>query len=397
MGRVNRGQSGFLIMQLLGLIFTFLLALQLLILAFDLLGQRYVEQIIVATSNPFINLFIGLLATAIIQSSSTITSLTVVAVAANTLSLESAVFIVMGANIGTTVTSTLASVSHVSQRKEFRKAIAAATLHDFFNIFTTLILFPLEYYFGLLSSLARTLSVMIQGGSPGGHNHIPSPLGRLFNPIIQGISNFLGNNSFITLVTGSVLLFVAIRTISYLLKPKWEKQTSKILEQSLFGHPFKALLSGTIITGIMQSSSVVSTLVVPMVATNKLSLRRVFPFIMGANLGTTFTALIAALSKSETAMSIALTHILFNIIGVLLFFPATPLQNLPLWFARRLGKATLRNRLYGFAYIILTFFIIPFFLIFFSQKAANKPSKLVKTPAVIRKNDSNRVKEKMIK
>ncbi|WP_299458951.1 Na/Pi symporter [uncultured Microscilla sp.] len=384
MGRINQEKSGVLIVQLLGLIFTFLLALQLLILAFDLLGQRYVEQIIVATSNPFINLFIGLLATAIIQSSSTITSLTVVAVAANTLSLESAVFIVMGANIGTTVTSTLASVSHVSQRKEFRKAIAAATLHDFFNIFTTLILFPLEYYFGVLSSLARTLSAAIQGGAPGDHHHIPNPLGRLFTPITQSINSFLGNNSFITLITGSVLLFVAIRTISYLLKPKWEKQTSKVLEQSLFGHPFKALLSGTVITGIMQSSSVVSTLIVPMVATNKLSLRRVFPFIMGANLGTTFTALVAAFSKSETALSIAFTHILFNIIGVLLFFPATPLRNLPLWFARRLGNATLSNRLYGFAYIILTFFIIPFFLIFFSQKSAIKQNTSSKTPSIIK-------------
>lgn len=398
MGRVNRGRSGFLIAQLLGLIFTFMLALQLLILAFDLLGQRYVEQIIVATSNPFINLFIGLLATAIIQSSSTITSLTVVAVAANTLSLESAVFIIMGANIGTTVTSTLASVSHVSQRKEFRKAIAAATLHDFFNIFTTLILFPLEYYFGVLSSLARTLSAAIQGGSPGGHNHIPSPLGRLFSPITQGISNLLGNNSFVTLLAGSVLLFMAVRTISYLLKPKWENQGSKVLERSLFGHPAKALLSGTIITGVVQSSSLVSTLVVPMVATNKLSLRRVFPFIMGANLGTTFTALVAALSKSETALSIALTHILFNIIGVLLFFPATPLRNLPLWFARRLGKATLRNRLYGFAYIILTFFVIPFFLIFFSQKIVNKQSKLVKTPVnVIRKEEGRTMRDTISK
>lgn len=393
MGRINRGKSGVLIGQLLLLIFAFLLALQLLILAFDLLGQRQVEQIIVATSNPFINLFIGLLATAIIQSSSTVTSLTVAAVAANTLSLESAVFIVMGANIGTTVTSTLASVSHVSHRKEFRKAIAAATLHDFFNIFTTLIMFPLEYYFGLLSSLAGTLSGLIQGGTPGNIHQVSTPLGRMFDPITKVLHVFLGNNSVITLILATILLFIAVRTISYLLKPKWEGQKSKVLERSLFGHPAKALLSGTVITGVMQSSSVVSTLVVPMVASNKLSLRKIFPFIMGANLGTTFTALFAAFSKSETALSIALAHILFNIIGVLLFFPATPLRNLPIWFARRLGQATLRNRMYGFAYIILTFFVVPFFLIFFSQKMSTTQSKYQEKQIIGVYNEKNGQKE----
>jgi sodium-dependent phosphate cotransporter len=89
---------------------------------------------------------------------------------------------------------------------------------------------------------------------------------------------------------------------------------------------------------------------------------------------------------------------LFNLIGVLLFFPATPLRNLPLWFARRLGKATLRNRLYGFAYIILTFFVIPFFLIFFSQKIVNKQGKLVKTPVnVIRKAEGKTIGDTMSK
>lgn len=376
MNKNRKENISLLLVQLLFLVLAFLLALQLLILAFDLLGQKQVEHILAATSNPFIGLFIGLLATAIIQSSSTITTLTVAAVAANTLTLESAVFIIMGSNIGTTVTSTLVSVSHVSRRKEFRKAIAAGTLHDFFNIFTTLVLFPLEYYFKLLSSLARILSNLIQGNAVGGLHTIPNPLGKLFYPLTKFLHKLLGDNSLVTMILAGLILFITIRSIAHLLKPTWDEKSAKVLEKSLFGHPTKALFSGTLITGMMQSSSVVSSLVVPMVATNKLSLHRVFPFIMGANLGTTLTALIAALSKSETALSIALTHILFNMIGVLIFFPVPAIRNVPILFARHLGQLTLRNRLYGFAYLIFTFFVIPFFLIFFSQKNTQKQNSL---------------------
>jgi Na+/phosphate symporter len=62
---------------------------------------------------------------------------------------------IMGANIGTTITSTIVSLGHIIDKKAFRKAFSVAILHDFFNILVTLILFPLEYYFGLLSSLAQ--------------------------------------------------------------------------------------------------------------------------------------------------------------------------------------------------------------------------------------------------
>ncbi|HAS38991.1 MAG TPA: phosphate transporter [Microscillaceae bacterium] len=372
MAKNRRGNISLLIVQLLFLVLAFMLALQLLILAFDQMGQEQVRQIFAATSNPFIGLFIGLLATAIIQSSSTITTLTVAAVAANTLTLDSAVFIIMGANIGTTVTSTLVSVSHVSQRKEFRKAIAAGTLHDFFNIFTALILFPLEYYFRVLSSLARYFSQLIYGDSVTTIHSIPNPLGKLFFPLTDFLHHTLGGNSTVTLILAAIILFITIRSIALLLKPKWDEGLKRGIEKNFFGRPFRALLSGTIITGVMQSSSVVSSLVVPMVASNKLSVRRVFPFIMGTNLGTTFTALFAALSKSEAALSIALTHILFNLIGVLIFYPIPAIRNIPVWFARRLGKATLRNRLYGFIYLLFTFFVIPFFLIYFSQKTTKK-------------------------
>ena len=99
-----------------------------------MLGQETAKSILLATSNPFIGLFIGLLATALIQSSSTVTSMTVAVVASGYLTLGNAIPVVMGANVGTTLTSTLVSLGFITKRNQFRKAISAGTIHDFFNI-----------------------------------------------------------------------------------------------------------------------------------------------------------------------------------------------------------------------------------------------------------------------
>ncbi|MEJ2004323.1 MAG: Na/Pi symporter, partial [Cyclobacteriaceae bacterium] len=115
--------------------------------SFNNLGREVAESIITATSNPFIGLFIGLLVTALIQSSSTTTSMIVALVASGSITLANAVPMIMGANIGTTLTSTIVSLGYIAKREEFKRAIAAGTVHDFFNILTVLILFPLEYCF----------------------------------------------------------------------------------------------------------------------------------------------------------------------------------------------------------------------------------------------------------
>jgi sodium-dependent phosphate cotransporter len=88
---------------------------------------------------------------------------------------------------------------------------------------------------------------------------------------------------------------------------------------------------------------------------------------MGANLGTTITAVIAALYKTEAAISVAIVHVLFNLIGSLIFLPFPKLREYPVRLAKSFGRKTAKNKTIGFAYILLTFFVIPFFLIYFNQ------------------------------
>lgn len=359
---------GKIFIYLLAFLFAFLVALQLMILSFKSLNASMIEHIIVATSNPFIGLFIGLLVTALIHSSSTTTTTIVAIVASGTVSLENAVYMVMGANIGTTVTSTMVSMGHITRKKEFRKAIVAGTVHDFFNIFTTIILFPLEYYFKILSSSASYLSSFMGSSSSIGFPNLLSPVLYFINPIPEYLIYISNNQTWFTLLLGMALLFSSIRFISLLFKDIIFDKSYNQVEHYFFGSPMQSLFFGIVVTGIVQSSTLVTSVIVPIVANNRLSIKKAFPIIMGANIGTTFTAFLAAMSSSETALSIALCHVLFNCIGVFIFFPIKYVRNIPVRMARLLSKIAIKNRLIGLVYIVLVFFVIPFGLIYFSRE-----------------------------
>ena len=89
---------------------------------------------------------------------------------------------------------------------------------------------------------------------------------------------------------------------------------------------------------------------------------------MGANVGTTITAFIAALlNSSHSAINLAIAHFLFNAIGVLLFFPVPALKEIPIRMSTGLGVLTHRNRIVGFIFILLTFFLVPFALIYINR------------------------------
>ena len=122
--------------------------------SFKLFGKEFSQKILEATSSPLIGLFIGLLGTTIVQSSSTSTSIIIGMVAAEAIGVRSAIFMVMGANIGTTVTAKLVSLGHITRKAEFRRAFAASSVHDTFNLITVGLLYPLEYFFHIVEHVA---------------------------------------------------------------------------------------------------------------------------------------------------------------------------------------------------------------------------------------------------
>jgi sodium-dependent phosphate cotransporter len=337
-----------------------------MIYALSSIGLGAAQELIKIADIPFISLFIGLLTTALIQSSSTVTSIAVAMVASGTISLDMGIFVIMGANIGTTLTSDIISLSYITNKNKFRLALSAGVVHDFFNIFTTIIIFPLEYYYKILSGSAMYITKILGVQTPTPDMVVSKPVYSIIKPLTVGIADLL-NNDWIIAVMGILLLFSAIKLFStYSYKLLIGKSKDK-MKSYIFSNPFKSFSWGLLFTGALQSSSITTSLSVPLVATRKVSLSSVFPFIMGANIGTTITALLAAIFKSEAAVSLAIAHLFFNFVGVLIFLPFTKIRSFPVDLARRFGLLASENRLIGFFYIILTFFLIPFLLIYLSR------------------------------
>lgn len=351
------------VLMLVLILIVFLVSLNMMSGGFKLLGKDIAEQIISVTSNPFVGLFVGLLATALVQSSSTTTSMIVAIVASGALTLENAVPMIMGANIGTSVTSTIVALGHIPKKTEFQKAISSATVHDFFNLIVVAILFPIEYFTGALSSAGAWLAHVFYTDGVSSTKMF-SLLGVTVKPAAKAIIGFLGSSGAIVIPVSIILLFISLRGLSVMLKKILIGKSQANLEKYVFGSSFKSLLWGSGLTAAVQSSSVTTSLIVPLVATDKISLRKAFPFLMGANIGTTVTALIAAISQTEAALAVALCHLLFNLFGVLILFPISAIRNIPIWMSETLGQYAGKRRMIGVAYIVITFFLIPFILIY---------------------------------
>jgi sodium-dependent phosphate cotransporter len=337
------------------------LALLLFIFAIDLLtigvgniNEGIVKDFLSATQNPFISLFIGILVTALIHSSSTVTASVVAIVASGNLTLQQAVPIVLGANIGTTLTSTLVSLSYIMNKKEFRRAFSAGISHDIFNILTVVLLFPLELYFGFLSNTAATF----EG---------PIVYNKLFTRDLTSWVITQLRYPLLAVAISVILVFLAIKFLSSSVYSSFVKNSFKDINKVIFQKTGLGFFYGLFFTAAIQSSTVTTCLVVPLVASKKVSVRKAFPFIVGANIGTTITAVIASIYKPEAAIALALVHVLFNSVGALVFLPFAAIRRIPVGLANFMGKASTSYRVVVFAYILLTFFILPLVLIYLNK------------------------------
>lgn len=361
----NNIRIGFYI---LGAFLLFLFSLDLMTSSLQHMGKNVAETILLATSNPFTGLFIGLLITAMLQSSSTTTSLVVALVASGSITFQSAIPIIMGANIGTTITSTIVSLGFINKKKEFRRAVAAGTYHDFFNILTVIVLFPMEYYYGFLSSISAWIANFFFTPVLKPVENTISHFWVGFAPVINFLMEVI-SSPFLLIFLSLALLFSSILVFRRLISNLLEANSPEVFSRFFFKNPLKSFFWGLVTTAAIRSSTITTSVVVPIVAKKIVSLKQAAPFIMGANVGTTITAFIAATLNSNTsgAIIIAIAHFLFNFIGVLLFFPIQALRRLPMELAGGLGKLTLKYRLVGFVYILVAFFFVPFSLIYFNR------------------------------
>ena len=335
--------------------------------SFKLFGNEFSEKILKATDSAFVGLFIGILATTIVQSSSTTTSVIIGMVAAEAIGVRSAIFMIMGANIGTTVTAKLVSLGHITRKAEFRRAFAASSVHDTFNLITVSLLYPLEYFFHILEHAATWMGRIFVDVT--GITKPENYLKKITTPTIEGLSDLLGKDPRLVLLVSVVITFFMLWGIVKLLQSLVLKKLESFFDTYIFRNLAMSFTVGLILTVMVQSSSITTSLIVPLAGAGVLRLQQIFPFTIGSNIGTTITGLLAALAVAGqpgidpklvlAGSTVAFAHFLFNASGAVIFLPFRRIREIPVHVAEWLAEVCLKNRIIPIVFIVLVFYLIP--------------------------------------
>lgn len=348
-----------------GLIYTFLVGVSALEKGIKIMGEDTQERLFSSVDNPIAGLCVGILGTVLVQSSSASTSVIVGLVATKGISVDAAIPMIMGANVGTTVTNTLVSLGHIRQSSEFKRAFAAATVHDFFNVMAVAILLPIELSTRVISRTATAISDRLVGTAGSDWKSPVKAWVKGPVDLIADAEEAIGLNGNVlgtcVVLTGLAIVLIALTFITKnmrkLVADRVERSVNTVLGK---GSGSVAMLLGMVITIAVQSSSITTSILIPLSAAGVLSLRNAYPVTLGANVGTTITALLAALAASvPEALTVGLAHTTFNIMGIMLLYIPPFVRDVPVRLAEGLAEIAVKRRIWAVGYVMTAFIILP--------------------------------------
>jgi sodium-dependent phosphate cotransporter len=346
--------------------------------------------------NPVLGLLVGILTTTLVQSSSVTTALIVGLVGAGQISVTGAVPMIMGANIGTTVTNTIAALAHMTRSTEFRRAFAAATCHDFFNFLSVLLLLPLELITraiwgkGMLESMAHhtvnwTMGISSSTDSVSSYNSpFKSAIKSGYKVVNNGIEGLFGTDGttakYVLAVVGMGIIFAALTGVVKSMRVLVMARMERYMNRFLGSGGFFGIIIGIILTVLVQSSSITTSVLVPLAGAGMVTLQQIFPITIGANIGTTVTAMLASFAITNEpgdpdgvrdgvrlAREIAFVHLYFNLVGMLVWFVPRVTRQLPLMMAEWMADFAVRKRKWAVAYVMGIFYALPAGIFFLSR------------------------------
>lgn len=231
-------------------------------------GSKMKKILEVLTQNKFMGILLGALVTAIIQSSSATTVMVVGFVNAGLMNLTQAISVIMGANIGTTITGWLVSSA------EWAKFLSPSTL---------------------------------------------APIAVMVGVIITLVGKKAKSKDIAAIIIGFGILFIGMNTMSDAVKPLRESEVFRTVFISLGANPFLGILAGAGVTAIIQSSSASQGILLSLAAAGLVPTKAAVFIIMGQNIGTCVTAILSSVGASKNAKCVGTMHLLFNITGSILF------------------------------------------------------------------------------
>ena len=351
-----------------GLIYLLICAVSIISRGFAGLGGDAAHSMFAFAANPWVGLSVGVLGTVLIQSSTTTTAIAVTAVGAGALPIRGAIPIILGANVGTTVTTTLVALTFIGSRTEFSRALAASTIHDFYNLLALLIFFPLELIWHPLERISGALTNALYGTG-----WLPDP--DRFNfvrvatrPVVDGVTRATSHLSstlgpLFTIVIGAVLILVSLLYLGKLLKLLMVGRARDILIKAVGRNAYLAMASGMGVTVLTQSSTITNSALVPFAGAGILTPAQVYPVTVGANLGTTFTTVFAAFAvvgqDAKIGLQAAFVHLLYNVFAIIVIYVIPVLRPVPLFCAETLARIATERKWVVAVYLITVFMVLP--------------------------------------
>eukprot|EP00163_Fabomonas_tropica_P024996 TRINITY_DN4306_c0_g2_i1.p1 TRINITY_DN4306_c0_g2~~TRINITY_DN4306_c0_g2_i1.p1 ORF type:complete len:548 (+),score=83.10 TRINITY_DN4306_c0_g2_i1:362-2005(+) len=378
------GRNTLRVLYALTLLYWFFVALDLLSTGFKLAAGKQAAELFRSEvlSNPVAGIVIGMLGTVLVQSSGVSTAIIVTLVSEEDgIPIQTAIYMVFGANIGTTVTNTLVSLAQAADPEKFERAFAGSTVHDVYNLLTVFIVTPLEIF---TNYIRRLSGEVVSGMNPSGSDF--ETVGVIIDPVANllveadtkqlknlnitgslvkggllhetGVSD--GGAGAITIVIALFLVILTLLLLVNFLKHVLQGRAHRILTRALNMNSYLALLVGCVVTFAFQSSSITTSTLVPLCGLGVITLEALYPLTIGANIGSTGTAMIAAVSSGNPlAVQVAIAHLMFNVSGVLLWFVIPQSRLVPINIARVLGALCAERRWLAIVYLVFFFMALP--------------------------------------
>lgn len=345
-------------LKLIGLIYLFILSIELIKQTSILLGPT-IKEFLLENLTPIKAIATGWFTTSIAQSSGAVGTMTATFAGNHIISLKTAIFIIIGSSLGTTITALAISLITVTQkRRDFRHGFEIGLCYALFSAIVVLIAFLLEYFFQFISR-SSLLIISLFGEST---SSLPFP--DIVNFTTSPITNLLvaKGSIFLTLLFAFLILIFSLRYLSKSIidifggEEKTKKKIGKYFESK-----WKTYLLGVVLTGIVFSSSITIGLLVPLAASRLISLKKTIPFILGADLGTSTDILIAALIINKPlALATAISYFILPLMAAILFLPNTHLLfKTTKYISKKLIHISRKKALY----ILLAFLLIPLLII----------------------------------
>ncbi len=356
------------------LIYLLICAVSIISRGFAGLGADAAHSMFAFAANPWVGLFVGVLGTVLIQSSTTTTAIAVTAVGSGALAIQGAIPIILGANVGTTVTTTLVALTFIGNRDEFRRALAASSIHDFYNWLALLIFFPIELIWHPLERLSGAITYELYGTGwlpdPSRFNIIRSMTTPVVD-VVTGLTSHLPGavGPVFTIVIGAALIFVAVRYLGKLLKMLMVGRARDILIKAVGRNPYLAMGSGMAVTVVTQSSTITTSVLVPFAGAGILTPAQIYPVTVGANLGTTFTVVFAAFAvvgqDARIGLQAAFVHLLYNVFAIVAIYVIPVLRPVPLFLAQTFARIASQHKWVVAVYLGTVFVAVPLAVIVF--------------------------------